>query len=499
MTDKLKKQTRKRKKKQTSSIHTKKDKVDSGSGSDSQKIVSTTIIPYVPTDPSPTRETSTLETITKRDVMVTEPTEVRVPTPDRDGGKALGSLLMQSGPLEEILKKEDNTWPEIAKKLKKSFLPYQQSLTTPQARAGYVAELGTAYYGPGKTAMIKEDSVNRKYTDQLPEVVKFLEKFMDANGQWDYIEKQDWFTKGEYVIGIDVNYYPDRSEFNPDSPQFHKDTGGNNIFVNLVFDNEKDIEATEWFADLEQPSQKRASWQKKLLPKPYLDELDSTRTALQDEHGKDAPVSGGIGKGKYTYVSWLDDLVWHSTPTDVPRLEYTADAAKSAYKNLDTALKNQQAGYYDKQLGRYILAIEVLGTMAEAEGTELHQWLKAKGLKAQDLDYQLARQAWAQLYTNSAGQKQYFQDVTKRAETDWRITGKLSEAIAEDPRLKGTSSMKETPISLSTRRRVNSLLETQEAIAKVRADNKGEARSFIRTWVRILPIGSDELRQAGVM
>jgi hypothetical protein len=137
--------------------------------------------------------------------------------------------------------------------------------------------------------------------------------------------------------------------------------------------------------------------------------------------------------------------------------------------------------------------------MAESEGTELHKWLKAKGLKPQDLDYQLARQAWAQLYTTSSGQQQYFQDVTKRAETDWRITGKLSEAIAEDPRLKGTNSMKETPISLSTRRRANSLPETREALAKVREDNKGQPRSFIRTWVRILPKDSDELRQAGVM
>lgn len=496
MGDQVKKKTKKRKKRQQgSTVRTKKDKTDS----DSPKIVPTVLIPYVAPHPSSTEESGTIETITKRDILVPQPMEV-AHVPDRDSSKELGSLLMKSGPLEQLLKKEDNTWPGIAKKLRDVFLPYQRQLER-GAQASYVAELGTVYYGPGKTAMLKEDPENRKYTDQMPEVAKFLEKFMDANGQWAYIEKQDWFQKGEYVIGIDVNYYPDRSGFNPDSPQFHKDTGGNNIFVNLVFDNEKDIEATEWFADLEPPSEKRASWQEKLLPETYLEELDRTRTALQKKkkYGKDAPVSGGISKGKYTYVSWLDDLVWHSTPTDVPRLEYTADAAKYAYNNLDTAFKNGQAGYYDEKLGRPILAVEVLGTMAEAEGTELHKWLKGKELKAQDLDFELARQAWAQLYQQTAGKKLFELDAVKRGETDWRITGKSSEATAEDPRLKGTSSIRETPISLSTRRRTNSLPGTRQEIAKVRAANKGAARSFIRTWVRILPKDDAELRQAGVV
>jgi hypothetical protein len=493
MGDQVKKATKKRKKRQKSpTVLVKKEKIDS---SKNDPVV---VIPYVPPDPSSTEQLGTIETITKRDILVPQSMEVEH-APDREVGKELGSLLMRTGPLEELLKKEDNTWPGIAKKLKDVFLPYQKSLKTPQAQASYVAELGTAYYGPGKTAMIKEDLENRKYTDQMPEVVKFLEKFMDANGQWDYIEKQDWFKKGEYVIGIDVNYYPDRSGFNPDSPQFHKDTGGNNIFVNLVFDNEKEIEATEWFPDLEEPSKKRAAWQEKLLPKSYLEELDLARTALRKEHDKGAPVSGGIGRGRYTYVSWLDDLVWHSTPTDVPRLEYTADAAKLAYKNLDTALKKGQVGYYDEQLGRQVLAVEILGTMAEAEGTDLHQWLKSKGLKAQDIDFELARQAWAKLYDTAAGKKQFDLDAAKRGETDWRITGKYSEATAEDSRLEGTSSMQETPIGLSTRRRANSLPGTQKEIARVRNANKGEARSFIRTWVRILPVDSEELQKAGVM
>jgi hypothetical protein len=91
-----------------------------------------------------------------------------------------------------------------------------------------VAELCTVYYAEGKERQVhslidaKElkklapatmedfdfDSLNEK---EVSQTVDFLEKFMEANGQWDYIRNQDWYTGGKYVIGIDVNYYPDRS------------------------------------------------------------------------------------------------------------------------------------------------------------------------------------------------------------------------------------------------------------------------------------------------
>jgi hypothetical protein len=72
---------------------------------------------------------------------------------------------------------------------------------------------------------------------------------MELNGQWPYLKRQNWYTSGKYVIAVDINFYPDRSG-HKGTPVFHKDSGGNNIFVNLIFDNQDTIEATEWVVDL---------------------------------------------------------------------------------------------------------------------------------------------------------------------------------------------------------------------------------------------------------
>jgi hypothetical protein len=112
-----------------------------------------------------------------------------------------------------------------------------------------VAHLCTVYYAHGKTRVVHKLEDAQWAPNQIKPAVDFLEKFMGANRQWDYLEGQKWYIEADYVIAIDVNYYPDRSGFKA-YPEFHKDTGGNNIFVNLIFDNKNDIEATEWFADL---------------------------------------------------------------------------------------------------------------------------------------------------------------------------------------------------------------------------------------------------------
>jgi hypothetical protein len=175
---------------------------------------------------------------------------------------------------------------------------------------------------------------------------------------------------------------------------FHKDTGGNNIFVSLVFDNQKTIEATEWFADLAQPSKKRMSWQSELLPPDLIKELDLSRDSLglDPEHGEGTSVRGGVSKGVNTYVSWVDDLVWHATPVAEPRLDYTTGAARDSYKWLnEAATESEGFTYRSKQLKRTMYGVEILGSMAEAENTALSKWLVTNGLTAQDIDTTVAK------------------------------------------------------------------------------------------------------------
>ena len=202
--------------------------------------------------------------------------------PIEDSGTGgLDALLMHTGSLDEILK--GTQWNEIAGVLKRVYLTYMKQTVPLAEQATYVANLFVVYYAPSDNGMLRVvrclDDARYLQAAERKAIVDFLEAFILANGQLRYISQQEWFTSRDYVIGIDVNYYPDRSGFNPASPKFHKDTGGNNIFVNLIFDNPQPIEATEWFVDTEQPSTARKRWQEKLLPASHLKELDRVRQA----------------------------------------------------------------------------------------------------------------------------------------------------------------------------------------------------------------------------
>jgi hypothetical protein len=406
--------------------------------------------------------------------------------------KTLDSLLMNTGPLDQLVV-GDKIWTAIAATLKKEFLPYCQSLSK-EDQAEYVAQLCTVFYAHNKKRVIKTLS-DAKYTTKVDETVAFLEAFMKNNGQWDYIAAQPWYTSGEYVIAIDINYYPDRSGYKV-TPIFHKDTGGNNIFVNLIFDNQNNIEATEWFADLEQPSNKRKLWQVTLLPPSHLTELEFARESLRKKFGAKDAVSGGVAKGKNIYVSWVDDLVWHATPSSNRRLAFDADAAMRVYPLLSKTV-NGAFSCEDPLLKVTVLGTEVLATMAECPTTHLATWLKEKGLKSQDVNHEVGKEAWGKLY--SAGEANFLHDAKERGATTWKITGEYSEANAKDGRLTGSVTMKETPAGLSGRDRANSTEENRLAIQEARLVNTGVARSFLRTWVRIVPAKGEEITKAKVV
>lgn len=437
-------------------------------------------------------------TATKERTGLTEPTPtpaIQVPRPvkPRTGTgpevakpvavrpkKTLDKLYMDTGSLDTLL--PDSRWDTIAANL------WADYALTLKPKEDKLAELCTIYYKAGQKAQTKEKPA-AKDTDQIPKVVAFLEKFMEANGQWDYIRDQDWFKKDGYVIGIEVNYYANRLGAGA-QPGFHKDTAGDNIFVNLIFDNDETIEGTEWFADVEEPSAARDAWQKKVLPKAYQTDLTRARKDLDTtlgETGKTGDVQGGT-VGKHAYVSWVDDLVWHATPTAVQRIVFDVAAVKDAYKKLDPLVNTKDFGYHDATRGGNILGSEIIATMAESPGPHLKKWLAENNLKPQDIDTAKAKRAWTELYGGGARNpdavKRFVADANERLKSPWRLTGNTSEASAQDDSLPGSKSIKETPVGLSKRRRANSLPASDE-LAKVRAKNT--PRNFLRTWVRILP------------
>ncbi|HYQ66598.1 hypothetical protein [Actinophytocola sp.] len=435
-------------------------------------------------------ETSSIAVITGHEVQFghTMPSHLD----DRSDRKGeLDSLVMETGSVDDLLGPDDRSWPTLAEALKKTFK------ATPSENI--LAEVCTVYYThdrqqgeikklPGSRPLVK---------GEVEQTVSFLEKFMNKNGQWDYIRKQDWFTSGDYKIGIDVNYYANRPVNQEEMPGFHKDTGGNNIFVNLIFDNKDPIESTEWFADLSEPSKTRRDWQAGLLPDSFRKALDDSRRSLRDTYGDDEDVRGGISEVPNTYVSWVDDLVWHATPTAKPRINFDASAAATAYDSLDKeAMSYENFVFYSYQFSRWMYGAEILGSMAESGDTELSKWLNEQvpPLSAQDIDVATARRAWQELYTGPDGRDRFVMDAKTRVASNpnWRVTGTQSEANAHDPRLSPTkNSILETPRTLSTRRRVNSVGPergdpNEQKVSTVRKDNADKPRSFLRTWVRIL-------------
>lgn len=404
----------------------------------------------------------------------------------------LETLLMKTGPLQNLMP-ADKTWPELARGLKKVF---EQRRSQIDNLAGYYANLGVIYCAHQKKPVLSVQSATTGWGGQLTVAADFLLRFITANGQLGYVSQQDWYTSGAYVLGIDVNYYPDRSGYKF-YPLFHKDTGGNNIFADLIFDNEQDIEATEWFADVAEPSRKRAAWQQGLLPESHLKALAATRTALRDKNADKGQINGGISKGKYIYVSWVDDLVWHATPSENRRVEYDAAAAERAYQAFDDTVQ-AAFSFDDHTLNITVIGPEILATIGENPDTSLRAWLRDNDLTIQDIDFGIGARAWQELYHGSAGRAKFLADAQRRAKADWRIIGSLSEVSAPDDRLPGSVSLVESPVSLSSRRRANSLGENQ-AVRWTRQANEKIGRSFIRMWLRVLPKDSDELTKAGVV
>jgi len=435
-------------------------------------------------------ETSSIAVITGHEVQFGHTTPSHMDD-HSDSKSELDSLVMQTGSVDKLLGPDDKTWPTLAGELKKTFKANPSE--------NILAEVCTVYYTHDKQQgdIKKLPGSQQLVNGEVEQTVSFLENFMNKNGQWDYIKKQDWFTGGKYKIGIDVNYYANRPVNQEEMPGFHKDTGGNNIFVNLIFDNKDPIESTEWFADLSEPSKARRDWQAGLLPDSFRKALDDSRKSLQDTYGDDEEVRGGISEVPNTYVSWVDDLVWHATPTAKARINFDASAAATAYDSLDKeAMGYENFVFYSYQFGRWMYGAEILGSMAESGDTELSKWLKQQipPLSAQDIDVATAKGAWEKLYSGPEGRDKFIMDAKTRVASNpnWRITGTTSEANAHDPRLsQPRNSILETPRTLSTRRRANSAGPerkdpNEQKVSTVRKDNADKPRSFLRTWVRIL-------------
>ncbi|MFD1045987.1 hypothetical protein ACFQ1S_10645, partial [Kibdelosporangium lantanae] len=342
----------------------------------------------------------------------------------------LADLLMDTGSVTKFVDRQ--TWVTLADDLKRIFYRYATDTKNAEEIGKYSVHLCTVYhqnqpnnrkvrYLARETGFAgAADKVADNYLTKDAEKViadraaRFVEDFMAGNGQWDYIRQQEWYRNGDYVIAVDVNYYPDRGGVFKRFPQFHKDTGGNNIFVNLVFDNDSVIEATEWYTDLAVPSQKRVAWQQGLMPKDHMTALTEARAALASKVDPAEPgvVEGGVSDSVYTYVSWVDDLVWHATPIDYARLPLNLEMAQWLHGQL-TPLVNAN-DFFLFAYNLYVYGLEIIGTMSEVPGPHLRPWMGTNFTRIQDIDEPVARTIWRELYSGTDGARRFTEDAQAR-------------------------------------------------------------------------------------
>jgi len=302
-----------------------------------------------------------------------------------------------------------------------------------------------------------------KLADSLQERVRaFMLAFMHANGQYDYLVGQPWFASGEWTVDVEVNFYPNR-ELTEAGLGLHKDTDSRNLFVSLIFNNTEPTPATEWTQDRQPPNQARTAELARNLPSEVNAVLESARTILGqiDKPGKER-FEGGLAPAN-AYVSWIDELVWHSSPSLARRNMYTKDMVLRYLDDLD----------------KVQFTFDAMCLLTATAGTYLNQQFPNPA------DFDLEK--WNAWY------KQYFSPTAALADDTYRNL--LLDSIHEFPwttqyqwgNLGGvlTRELKNTqfPTMVGQRPRRNSDPEVLKDVQE--AAQKNPIRSFIRTWVTI--------------
>ncbi|UJB72938.1 hypothetical protein HRE53_30585 (plasmid) [Acaryochloris sp. 'Moss Beach'] len=290
-------------------------------------------------------------------------------------------------------------------------------------------------------------------------------------GQLDYIRSRDWYKDGKYGVEIDVNYYVNRP-FGTSPLYWHKDTGGGNIFVNLIFNNPDVIVGTEWTADTQPMTKEKLETLEANMPEEQIKEIREVREA-KTLKGRDEILTSLLKK--YGYVSWVDELMWHSSPFMTNRKKWDKDlATKVMQKKVEPEpfMKMETATSY-----------EAMVIINENQDTVLYNSQREAG----PLDADKADGWWNQGYNLNGKYKKYvLQDVEKVKWPNWKVNEAFGHAQdAGDPRVNKPKEIL-SPAGLKGRKRALSDAKKQKEFAKYAEKETG--RNFLRTWVRVKPL-----------
>jgi hypothetical protein len=273
---------------------------------------------------------------------------------------------------------------------------------------------------------------------------------MIAARQIEYLRKSGVVDRSWKIV-IEVHYYRRRSQT---SSQFHKDTLGQTLFVNLNYHTEHPIAGPEYLLN---PPLVDSHEQRIIgtLPRQFRDDLRSARERLPRPTRVAAPVIPAGG-----FVAFVDEAIYHMTPHYGHRPMSSIQFRLYLRKQHPTLFDRASAAYDEHHLSDLPADAPVLTKwfrwirMTRSQGTYVRPDFLAAGMDGDEVDRMLA------LQPDHKG----FQTV----------------AI---PHL--TTQGHELPIDREGRpplKREMSQLDVDDVPEEV----SGE-RSFLRTWVRAVP------------
>jgi hypothetical protein len=293
---------------------------------------------------------------------------------------------------------------------------------------------------------------------------------MRLNGQLNYIGRQEWFRKQEADVMIEVNFYKNRGYGT--RLGFHKDTEGDNLFVNLLFNNQNAIPATEWIEDLA-PTPAKLAEMRKLMPDSLRKGIARSRTKVSSGKYKLAEqgtIRGGIAPTA-AFVSWTDELVWHATPSVESRL---------VRKILAAALVDHATLLHDVALTSALKALKgIAGTQIEKD---FNVWKRRNPTASDDA-----------FYTDYIGRdlggtqkkKIHAQDIKAHFGTPALFAYEHNDPETgidtDDPLFGAPTARSQTGTGLDIgKARRNSITQIDPTTLDM------GPRSFLRTWVRVV-------------
>ncbi|NEO88350.1 MAG: hypothetical protein F6J87_29460, partial [Spirulina sp. SIO3F2] len=252
----------------------------------------------------------------------------------------------------------------------------------------------------------------------------------------------------------------------------------------------------------EKPSEEKQKRIAELMHPNVWEEIEQAREiAINQSPEKQTKIQGGT-MSENTFVSWVDELIWHSTPSTESRGEVTTqETAKKAVERYAERAKQEEKAPPATDEGNRVLKV-----LAYDEKSGFYQWLRNNYHSKQSV------QTYWHSYQDEDLYKVMREDIqSKKPEamnainTDleqnpgrwggndrYSMRRQVTEADAVESQKyphATTHDAIHTNDPWVGRARANSDPKTMERIKQLKEEAiaKGEKRSFIRTWVRVEP------------